>query len=80
MKKVLAVILLAGCCVWVSGGGAWADQAQNAAAAQQGVLAPENANEARLNRLQLPDRAMDAIGILQDNGMYIYLFRPGEKR
>jgi ubiquinone/menaquinone biosynthesis C-methylase UbiE len=30
---------------------------------QQGVLAPENANEARLNRLQPPDQVMDAIGI-----------------
>jgi SAM-dependent methyltransferase len=29
----------------------------------QGVLAPENANEARLNRLQPPDRVMDAIGV-----------------
>ncbi len=28
-----------------------------------GVLAPENANEARLNRLQPPDQVMDAIGI-----------------
>lgn len=30
---------------------------------QQGVLAPENANEARLNRLQPPDKVMDAIGV-----------------
>jgi ubiquinone/menaquinone biosynthesis C-methylase UbiE len=30
---------------------------------QQGVLAPENANEARLNRLQPPDKVMDAIGL-----------------
>jgi ubiquinone/menaquinone biosynthesis C-methylase UbiE len=29
----------------------------------QGVLDPENANEARLNRLQPPDQVMDAIGI-----------------
>ena len=29
------------------------------------VLAPENANEARLNRLQPPDQVMDAIGIQQ---------------
>jgi ubiquinone/menaquinone biosynthesis C-methylase UbiE len=29
----------------------------------RGVLAPENANEARLNRLQPPDQVMDAIGI-----------------
>ena len=30
---------------------------------QQNVLTPENANEARLNRLQPPDKVMDAIGI-----------------
>ena len=30
---------------------------------KQGVLAPENANEARLNRLQPPDTVMDAIGL-----------------
>lgn len=30
---------------------------------QQGVLAPENANEARLNSLQPPDKVMDAIGV-----------------
>lgn len=36
--------------------------AQNAAT-REGVLAPENANEARLNRLQPPDQVMDAIGI-----------------
>jgi ubiquinone/menaquinone biosynthesis C-methylase UbiE len=30
---------------------------------QQGVLAPENANEARLNRLQPPDQVMDAIRV-----------------
>ena len=29
----------------------------------QSVLTPENANEARLNRLQPPDQVMDAIGI-----------------
>ena len=29
----------------------------------EGVLAPEDANEARLNRLQPPDQVMDAIGI-----------------
>ena len=29
----------------------------------QGVLAPENANEARLNRLQPPAEVMDAIGV-----------------
>ena len=31
--------------------------------AQQDVLTPENANEARLNRLQPPDQVMDVIGI-----------------
>ena len=31
---------------------------------QQDVLTPENANEARLNRLQPPDPVMDAIGVL----------------
>ena len=30
---------------------------------KQGVLDPENANEARLNRLQPPDKVMDAIGV-----------------
>jgi len=30
---------------------------------QKGVLAPENANEARLNRLQPPDKVMDTIGV-----------------
>jgi len=30
---------------------------------QQNVLTPENANEARLNRLQPPEKVMDAIGI-----------------
>ena len=29
----------------------------------QGMLTPENANEARLNRLQPPEKVMDAIGI-----------------
>jgi ubiquinone/menaquinone biosynthesis C-methylase UbiE len=32
---------------------------------QEGVLVPENFNEARLNRLQPPDKVMDAIGIAQ---------------
>lgn len=32
---------------------------------QEGVLAPENFNEARLNRLQPPDKVMDVIGIVQ---------------
>lgn len=30
---------------------------------KQNVLTPENANEARLNRLQPPDKVMDAIGL-----------------
>jgi len=30
----------------------------------QGVLVPENENEARLNRLQPPDHVMDVIGVL----------------
>jgi len=30
---------------------------------QTGALTPENANEARLNRLQPPDQVMDAIGV-----------------
>ena len=30
---------------------------------QQGVLEPENANEARLTRLQPPDQVMDAVGV-----------------
>jgi ubiquinone/menaquinone biosynthesis C-methylase UbiE len=30
---------------------------------QTGVLTPENANEARLNRLQPPEQVMDAIGV-----------------
>ncbi len=37
----------------------WAPFAQDT----QNVLTPENANEARLNRLQPPDQVMDAIGI-----------------
>jgi SAM-dependent methyltransferase len=31
---------------------------------QKGVLDPENANEARLNRLQPPERVMDTVGIV----------------
>ncbi len=37
----------------------WAPAAQDT----QNVLTPQNANEARLNRLQPPDQVMDAIGI-----------------
>jgi ubiquinone/menaquinone biosynthesis C-methylase UbiE len=33
------------------------------AAEQAGVLTPDNANEVRLNRLQPPDRVLDAIGV-----------------
>jgi len=36
---------------------------QGAAEEQAGVLTPENANEARLNRLQPPARVLDAIGV-----------------
>lgn len=35
----------------------------SSAAEQAGVLKPENANEARLNRLQPPDKVLDAIGV-----------------
>lgn len=77
MKKVLVVVALAGCWAWASGA-ARADEAQKPVAAQQGVLAPENANEARLNRLQLPDRTMDAIGI--QPGMAVAEIGAGEGR
>ncbi len=57
---------------------------------QKGVLAPDNANEARLNRLQPPDKVMDAIGIASGmvvaeigagRGRYVVQFavRVGEK-
>jgi len=36
---------------------------------RSGVLEPENANEARLNRLQPPEQVMDAIGVKP--GMYV---------
>jgi ubiquinone/menaquinone biosynthesis C-methylase UbiE len=78
VKNVLAVVLMAGFGAWASGGSAWADQAQKGATAQQGVLEPENANEARLNRLQLPDRTMDAIGI--QPGMTVAEIGAGEGR
>jgi ubiquinone/menaquinone biosynthesis C-methylase UbiE len=45
---------------------------------QQGVLEPENANEARLNRLQPPDKVMDAIGISQ--GMVVAEIGAGRGR
>jgi len=45
---------------------------------QQGVLVPENANEARLNRLQPPDKVMDAIGI--GSGMVVAEIGAGRGR
>jgi tRNA G46 methylase TrmB len=44
----------------------------------QDVLTPENANEARLNRLQPPDEVMDAIGIKQ--GMVVAEIGAGHGR
>jgi ubiquinone/menaquinone biosynthesis C-methylase UbiE len=44
----------------------------------QDVLTPENANEARLNRLQPPDQVMDAIGIKP--GMAVAEIGAGEGR
>ena len=48
------------------------------AGTQQGVLDPENANEARLNRLQPPDQVMDAIGI--ESGMTVAEIGAGRGR
>jgi ubiquinone/menaquinone biosynthesis C-methylase UbiE len=45
---------------------------------QKGVLAPENDNEARLNRLQPPDKVMDAIGVTP--GMHIAEIGAGRGR
>jgi len=45
---------------------------------QQGVLEPENANEARLNRLQPPDQVMDAIGV--EPGMVVAEIGAGRGR
>jgi len=45
---------------------------------QQGVLAPETSNEARLNRLQPPDEVMDAAGIVP--GMVIAEIGAGKGR
>jgi len=45
---------------------------------QQNVLTPENANEARLNRLQPPDQVMDAIGI--EPGMVVAEIGAGHGR
>ena len=44
----------------------------------QGVLVPENANEARLNRLQPPDKVMDAIGV--KSGMSVAEIGAGQGR
>jgi len=52
------VVLLVGLFVLSGGLSAGAQQPS------QGVLDPEDANEARLNRLQMPERTMDAIGIV----------------
>ena len=41
-----------------------ASAAVHSAQEQKSVLTPENANEARLNRLQPPDQVMDAIGVV----------------
>lgn len=45
---------------------------------KQGVLTPENANEARLNRLQPPDKVMDAIGV--STGMMVAEIGAGRGR
>lgn len=45
---------------------------------QEGVLAPENFNEARLNRLQPPDKVMDAIGVVP--GMVVAEIGAGQGR
>ena len=44
----------------------------------QGVLVAENANEARLNRLQPPEKVMDAIGV--KSGMYVAEIGAGQGR
>ena len=51
LKKMLFLVLMFLCFAWGS------------AEEPAGVLAPENANEARLNRLQPPDKVLDAIGV-----------------
>jgi ubiquinone/menaquinone biosynthesis C-methylase UbiE len=50
-QKWIVIILVVFSIFWL--------QAKN----QSGVLKPENANEARLNRLQPPKKVMDAIGV-----------------
>lgn len=44
----------------------------------QDVLEPDNANEARLNRLQPPDQVMDAIGVKE--GMFVAEIGAGQGR
>jgi ubiquinone/menaquinone biosynthesis C-methylase UbiE len=50
-KKILFIVLIA------------ANFALNAAGESAGVLTPENVNEARLNRLQPPEKVLDVIGV-----------------
>ncbi len=50
-KQILFLILAFSCPGWIS------------AQEQAGVLTPENANEARLNGLQPPERVLDTIGV-----------------
>ena len=45
---------------------------------QSGILEPENANEARLNRLQPPDQVMDAVGV--EPGMVVAEIGAGRGR
>jgi ubiquinone/menaquinone biosynthesis C-methylase UbiE len=58
MNRLKRIVLLVG--LVILSGGVWAIAQQPS----QGVLDPEDANEARLNRLQMPERTMDAIGIV----------------
>ena len=51
------IVPLIGLCFFLGCGAARPDQVQ------KNVLEPENSNEARLNRLQPPERVMDAFGI-----------------
>lgn len=57
MRKIVTIASLVGICLLAGPGPVWSGQGQ------KGVLEPEDANEARLNGLQSPDRTMDAIGI-----------------
>jgi ubiquinone/menaquinone biosynthesis C-methylase UbiE len=72
VKSFKSVVRCVGICLLLGHGAAWGGQAQ------QGVLEPENANEARLNRLQSPVRTMDAIGIRP--GMAVAEIGAGEGR